>query len=81
MTTAVNAANREMQKNMENLAEKQTKEIEAIHKAIAEATNIKSDKHTTDELEKKLTVVEKQLAQAEEATKSLTAELKAVKNQ
>jgi phage shock protein A len=81
MTSAVNSTNREVQKNMENLAATYTNEIKELHKVIAEIRNTKSDQTTTEKLEKKLTVLERKLAQSEETTKLLTAELKTVKAQ
>ena len=81
MTSAVNSTNREVQNNMENLAATYTNEIKELHKVIAEIRNTKSDQTTTEKLEKKLTVLERKLAQSEETTKLLTAELKTVKAQ
>ena len=81
MTSAVNSTNREVQKNMENLAATYTNEIKELHKVIAEIRNTKSDQTTTEKLEKKLTVLERKLAQSEETTQLLTAELKTVKAQ
>ena len=81
MTLAVNSTNREVQKNMENLGATYTNEIKELHKVIAEIRNTKSDQTTTEKLEKKLTVLERKLAQSEETTKLLIAELKTVKAQ
>ena len=66
---------------MENLAATYTNEIKELHKVIVEIRNTKSDQTTTEKLEKKLTVLERKLAQSEETTKLLTAELKTVKAQ
>jgi hypothetical protein len=81
MTSAVNSTNREVQKNMENLAVTHTNELKELHKLIAEVKNTKPDQTTTEKLEKRLTVLERKLAQSEETTKLLTAELKTVKAQ